>query len=713
MSPESCADTLGLTREHRELAAATRAFLGHLLPKEELRRHLEPAGLPAYWAKLAGQGLLGLHLPHDCGGAGGGPLDLAVALEESGRALLPGPYLPTVLAADLLHRAGRTALVRDLAAGHRSAAVALPADGPTLSLTEHGTDALRLAGRVAAVPGGHLANLLLLPAGDRWVVIDASALTVRPLPGTGLLLPAAEIVAEDVILPAARVLPGVDTALVRDLALVYSAAQACGVAAWSVATAAEHARTRQQFGRPIGQFQGVKHLCAEMLVRLARSRVLTWDAARAVAEGAPTKERGYTAALAATALETAVSNAEDCVQILGGTGFTWEHDAHLALRHAAVLRHHLGAGHSGRAARAALSGVRRELSVPLPEAAPVRARAREALAAARGLNPRDARRALAPTGYAAPHLPHPYGLGADALEQLVIEEELRAAGVTLSELGIGTWVLPTVINHGSEAQRTRLIPPTLSGELTWCQLFSEPDAGSDLAALRTRATPAPSGQGWRVSGQKVWTSAARQADWGLLLARTGPQESRHRDLTCFVIAMDSTGISVRPLTDLTGGAVFTEVFLDEVHLPPDAVLGEPGQGWAVIRQTLGDERVHMTGQVTPGTGLETLLTHTPADPDQLGGLLADAHALTCIAYRGLLQRLHADRPGADAAVRKLLHTRHEQAVAALALRHEGPYGEALRDYLFSRSLTIAGGTTQIQRNLVAEQQLGLPRDPRP
>ena len=213
--------------------------------------------------------------------------------------------------------------------------------------------------------------------------------------------------------------------------------------------------------------------------------------------------------------------------MLGGIGFTWEHDAHLYLRRALVARQLLGPGddHRLRAVRLAAEGARRELRLELPaEAARYRGAARAAAEGVRGLDPAAVRRALAPTGYAAPHLPKPYGLGAGAVEQLVVQEELRAAGVKVGDLGIATWVVPSLIAYGSPAQQERFLRPTLSGELRWCQLFSEPGAGSDLASLRTRAER--TADGWRITGQKVWTSAAQRADYGILLARTEPGRSQ-------------------------------------------------------------------------------------------------------------------------------------------------------------------------------------------
>lgn len=723
---------IGITEEHRALAQAVRGWLARAVPPGAVRALLDtdtPAGArPAHWDGLAGQGLLSIHLPEADGGSGGGLLDLAVVLEEAARAALPGPYLAHTLTAAVLHAAGAGALLRDLATGRRIGAAAL-APG-SLTAAPHG-DGHLLDGAAPPVLSGADAGLLLLPAACegavRWFAVDADApgLTVRSHRGADPTRPTAEVRAARVLVPAGRLLhPGPD--LVHDLAAVLFAAEACGTAARALDTATEHAKVREQFGRPIGQFQGVKHLCADMLVRLEQARALTWDAARAAGDPQqPDEVRALTAALAAaTALDAAYTCAKDAVQILGGIGFTWEHDAHLYLRRALVARQLLGPGdtHRRRAVRLASAGARRELALELPpEAEAHRAAAREAVAAARGLDPKAARRALAPTGYAAPHLPAPYGLDAGPVQQLVVQQELRAQGVKLSDLQIATWVVPSILAHGTPEQQERYLPPTLRGDLLWCQLFSEPDAGSDLASLRTRAERTP--EGWRINGQKVWTSGAQWADHGILLARTDPDAPKHQGLGYFLVDMKHTeGIDIRPLREITGDALFNEVYFDDVLLPPDALVGEAGGGWQVARNTLGNERVHMADQMTFDTGLEALIGRAAgldgAERARIGALAAEAHALACIGLRTTLQQVSGLEPGAGASVRKLVQTTHQQKTAELALELLGPDGavcegpgeRAVHGFLMSRCLTIAGGTTQVQLNVVAERILGLPRD---
>ncbi|GGW06721.1 acyl-CoA dehydrogenase [Streptomyces globisporus] len=771
---------IGITEEHRALAHSVRGWLARAAPPGEVRELLDagspaaPGARPAHWKALVAQGLTGIHLPEGYGGGGGGLLDLAVVLEEAAYASLPGPYLATTLTSAVLHRvvaaqAGASAahrssgagggatvtaetlagVLRELAAGDRTAALALAPGTLTATPVEGGH---RLDGTAPPVLSADAADLLLLPAatpdGERWFLVDAGAegLTVRPHRSVDPTRPTAEVRADAVSVPADRAVPVADPGIARDLAAALLAADACGTAARSLDTAVAHAAVREQFGRPIGAFQAVKHLCADMLVRLEQARALTWDAARAVDEetgaevtvderagadgtgaaGTGAEPRGLVAALAAaTAPEAAYTCAKDALQILGGIGFTWEHDAHLHLRRAVLARQLLGPAdtHRLRAARLAEAGSRRELTLELPaEADRHRAEARPHLAAARGLAPREARRALAATGYAAPHLPAPYGLDAGPVQQLAIQQELREQGIRIGDLSIATWVVPSLIAYGTEEQRERYLPATLRGDLQWCQLFSEPDAGSDLAALRTRAVR--TGEGWRITGQKVWTSAARTADHGILLARTDPDAPKHRGLTYFLVDMKKArGIDIRPLKEITGESLFNEVYFDDVLLPADAVVGEVGGGWRVARNTLGNERVHMADQVTFDSGLEALIARSDGLDEavraRIGALAGEAHALACIGLRTTLQQVSGREPGAGASVRKLVQTLHQQKVAELTLELLGPQGavdepaageRALHGFLMSRCLTIAGGTTQIQLNVVAERVLGLPRD---
>ncbi|MER6632200.1 acyl-CoA dehydrogenase [Streptomyces sp. NPDC000987] len=728
--------TIGLTEEHRDLRDSVRAFTGRHLTADVLRKAVdtEDETLPPYWRALADQGLLGLHLPEEVGGAGYGLVELAVVVEELGRAVAPGPFLPSTLAAAVLSRAAHPTYLPGLADGTVVGAVGLRPG--TLTLTRGDDGALALSGESGMVIGGHTADLFVLPAADgdatAWVVLPRAAVETTHQRGHDLTRRSSLVRAEAVTVPAGDVLT-VDSRLPLDLAATLFAAEASGLADRAVTTAADHARVREQFGRPIGQFQGVKHRCARMLAHAEQARACAWDAARAADPGAvddPREASLAAAVAAATGVDAGFATAKDCIQVLGGIGFTWEHDAHLYLRRAQTLRIALGpsARWRRRVARLTLDGVRRRLGVELPPAAQaVREEIRAELAAAGAVEAAERPAFLADRGYTAPHLPVPWGKGADAVTQLVIAEEMRAAGLKPVDMVIGGWVVPTLVAHGDDAQRERFLRPSLRGEITWCQLFSEPGAGSDLAGLSTRAVRTDGG--WRITGQKVWTSQAHDADWGILLARTDPGAPKHKGISYFLLDMSTPGIDIRPLRQITGEAEFNEVFLDDVFVPDDLLVGAPGDGWRLSRTTLANERVALSHDSSLGSGGEQLLALAAAAPQDmdderlttLGSILCDAQSGGLLGLRTTLRSVSGQQPGAEASIAKLTGVEHLQQVWETAmdwlgdasLTGEGPRQDPTWWFLNSRCMSIAGGTTEVQLNIIAERILGLPRDPAP
>jgi alkylation response protein AidB-like acyl-CoA dehydrogenase len=734
---------LPLTEEHRALAAAVRGWAGRAAPRETVRSVIEDPGAAAALYRdrlrpdLAAQGLLGLHLPEPLGGQGYGLPEAAVATEELGRALLPGGYLPSVLAGAVIAAAlaaGPAAgplaeLARGLAAGTLTGAVSL---APGLAASAAG-DGLLVTGTCRPVLGAPLADLLILPASlgsqAAWLAVDAAEVTVTPLDSLDLTRPVGEVSVDRLRVAAGRVLSGLPPGLVAQLAAALFGAEASGIADWAVSTAAAYAQSRHQFGRPIGQFQGVKHRCAWMLTQAEQAAAAAWDAARALADPAAAPPvREFAAQVAAVvAVDAAVTATAGCIQVLGGIGYTWEHDAHLYYRRALSLRALLGSPGeaAARAARLAQAGFRRPATVDLPPgAAALRSQVAAELAAIAASDRGEHAARLAAGGWVAPHLPRPWGRDAGPVEQVVIAEELRAAGLRPPELGIGAWVVPALVAYGTPAQQRRFLPATLRGETVWCQLFSEPGAGSDLAGLATRAERVP--RGWRLTGQKVWTSLARQASWAICLARTDPGAPRHAGITYFLVQMASPGVTVRPLRELTGDAIFNEVFLDDVFVPDDLVVGKVNDGWRVARTTLANERVSLAESWTFGCGLPELLEALgglaeppgPALLERAGRLVCAGHALGLLAVRAAGKRLSGTEPGATASVRKLLAMGFAQQVAEMCWELPGPGGALAgarwsRAVLFSRAFTIGGGTTEIQLNIIGERLLGLPRDPEP
>jgi len=358
------------------------------------------------------------------------------------------------------------------------------------------------------------------------------------------------------------------------------------------------------------------------------------------------------------------------------------------------------------------------------------------------VNPAPSGRQLAEAGYVAPHWPEPYGRGADPISQLVIDEELRAAGVSrpINPIGIG-WAGPTLLYAGTDDQKERWLWPMLSGEDFWCQLFSEPGAGSDLASLSTRAVP--SGDGFVVSGQKVWTSYAHIARYGILLARTDVHAPKHRGISYFVCDMHAPGVDIRPLVDMTGEHAFNEVFFDDVYLPPDHLVGPLDGGWELAKVTLGNERVSLSGEgslwgqgPTADDLVEVVRAAGGSDDavfrQRLVEVFVEGEILRVLRLRTVSALLAGRAPGAEASVRKALADAHGQHVMDLArdlagargmLAGTGPqpsgpdsptrWTEATwwRGFCFAPALTVGGGTSEVQRNIVAEKVLGLPRDP--
>ena len=345
-------------------------------------------------------------------------------------------------------------------------------------------------------------------------------------------------------------------------------------------------------------------------------------------------------------------------------------------------------------------------------------------------------RELAEAGLVAPHWPRPWGLEADPVHQLVIDAELRSAGVRrpVNPIGIG-WAGPTLLHAGTQEQKDRHLMPLLAGEDMWCQLFSEPGAGSDLAALSTRAVR--DGDEWVVTGQKIWTSLAQHARYGILIARTGtdPTASKHKGISYFVCPMDLPGITIRPIIEMTGAHTFNEVFLDEVRLPGENLVGDEGEGWSLAKVTLANERVSLSsggalwGQGPTGGDLVDLVrARGGVDDPVLRQRVVDLHIedeiLRLIRLRTVSAAIRGEAPGPEASIRKVLADEHGQRVFGLAkdltgaagmLTDQGPLGAPAdlwhHGFLFAPALTVGGGTGEVQRNIIGERVLGLPHEP--
>jgi alkylation response protein AidB-like acyl-CoA dehydrogenase len=691
----------------RELVRSWAAGSGAVAAARDVEQGKPDAWRAAYRG-LAELGIFGVALPEEHGGAGGTVDDLCAMVDEAAAALVPGPVATTALAT-LIIGESHADLLEALAAGERTAGVAASADVRY--------EAGRASGSAEYVLGADSQAVLLLPTGDQVLLVDATAdgVTVEPLKAADFSRPLARVLLDSA---PAEVL-AVDAQRAQDLAATVLAAEAAGIARWTLQTATEYAKVREQFGKPIGSFQAIKHICAEMLLRCEQISVAAGDAATAVANPDARQLSIAAAVAAATAIEAAKANAKDCIQVLGGIGITFEHDAHLYLRRAYGIAQFLGGlpRWLRRVAALTAEGVRRDLHIDLDSVADLQPEIASAVAEVAALPVEKQQAALAEAGLLAPHWPRPYGRAAGPAEQLLIDQEMAAAGVTRPDLVIGWWAAPTILEHGSPEQVERFVPPTLTGELFWCQLFSEPGAGSDLASLRMKAVRAEGG--WKLTGQKVWTSRADWAQWGVCLARTDPDAPKHKGITYFLVDMKSPGIDIRPLREITGDNLFNEVFFDEVFVPDEMVVGQVNDGWRLARTTLANERVAMAHGTALGNPMEELLRTVselgldPAVADQLGELIRSAQVGSLLDQRIAQLILGGQDPGPQASARKLIGVRYRQVLSEFRMELSEGAGivenKEVHDFLNTRCLTIAGGTEQILLTLAGERLLGLPR----
>ncbi|MET3960168.1 alkylation response protein AidB-like acyl-CoA dehydrogenase [Marmoricola sp. OAE513] len=684
---------IGISDDHSELATTVRKWAESQGSIAAVRAaETDPSALEPWGALPAEMGLTSIALPESVGGGGGSLLDQAVAVEAAGYALVPGPFLTTVVAGLMYDDA-------EIRAG-----------------IAEGTITVGLGVSPLGIIGAGASTHVSVPTAEGHVLVPADRAEILPGESVDLTRRVAEVRVGDVSGLPTYAGAGAPLELV-----VLAAAEASGIARWCLDVAVDYAKVREQFGKKIGAFQAVKHLCAEMLEVSESVTAAAWDAAEAFEVGG--EQARFAAAVAATTcFDGAVEVAKNCIQVLGGIGFTFEHDSHLYLRRAIALRAALGdtGAFAAELSAVAASGVRRSGDIDfggLDEQ--FRADAVAEAQRIGGLPEAEQRLALADSGFLTPHWPAPFGLGAGPVQQLVIDQELEAAGVERPDLVIGAWAAPTILEGGTDEQRERWVRPTLTGEITWCQLFSEPGAGSDLASLRMKAERTDGG--WLLTGQKVWNSIAERADWGVCLARTDAEAKPHAGITYFVVDMKAAGIDVRPLRELTGEALFNEVFFDNVFVPDDCVIGEINGGWRLAVTTLANERVAMAGSKL-GESVELSIdlldeVSAPSAPEKIGRAIALAQVVKLLAMRSTLRSIAGQGPGAESSVAKLVGVRNRQDSAELAMELLGPEmfttserALAANDlFLRNRCLSIAGGTTQILRNVAGERILGLPR----
>lgn len=730
---------IAITPEHIDLAKSVKSLLDRVIPSEVLHAALEtpPENPPRYWKAAADQGLQALHLAEEVDGQGAGLLELAIVIAQFGYAAAPGAFVPSAIASALISANDpRAAVLAKLATGETIAAFTLES---TLTANRHG-DSVVICGEARSVPSAAQASLLVLPvaieSGLEWAVLDAGKLEIEPVRSVDPLRPVAHVRANSVEVGTDVLLSNLSEATARAIITTLLSAEAVGIARWATDSASAYAKIREQFGRPIGQFQAIKHKCAGMIATTERATAAVWDAARALDEAAQAKwnnegsDYEFAAAVAATLAPVAAQHcAQDCIQVHGGIGFTWEHDTNIYYRRTLGLVAAFGrpGEYPQRVLDTAITTGMRPVEVDLdPETEKLREEIRAEVAALKAI-PRDERKAaIAEGGWVQPHLPAPWGRAATPVEQIIIAQEFSTGRVKRPNMGIAAWLIPSIVAYGTDEQKQTFLPPTFRGEMIWCQLFSEPGAGSDLASLSTKATKVDGG--WRITGQKIWTTGAQFAAWGALLARTDPNAPKHNGITYFLLDMKAPGVEVKPLRELTGNALFNTVYIDDVFVPDDMVLGAANQGWEVSRNTLTAERVSI-GSSEPWflPNLDRFVEFvSSAHLDQTGHhrageLIAEGHAAKLLNMRSTLLTLAGGDAMPSAAISKLLSMKTGQGYAEFVVSSfgvdgavweedsvEGKWAEFL---LASRATTIYGGTSEVQLNIIAERLLGLPRDP--
>lgn len=736
---------LAITTEQEQLADAVGRFAARHAPIDKTRAAFDTiaAGeLPPWWQEFTAHGFHAVHLSEAAGGQGGTLADLACVVETAAAALLPGPLLSTAIASAVAALADAGSLVADLVTGATAAAV-LPEHSDVHARREE--DGWRLSGSSTSVLGICAAQRILLAAhtteGARWFVLDADRgrgadFTVNQQQGTDVCTDVGVLTLDEHRVDAGSELTGIPSDRARCIAVALTACASAGTVRRCTEAATDYIRTREQFGKPVGAFQALQHKAAVLLVNTELAAAAAWDAVRACDESLE-QNRLAAGSAALMAVAPGPDLVLDALTMFGAIGYTWEHDTHLYWRRAISLAASLGTTTrwSRDVGELALT-MRRSTAVNLGDVeSEFRASVAETLDRAQALtnaHPSDDDRApglafgeqrdmLAEAGLAAPQLPAPWGLGATAVQQVIINEEFdKRPDLTKPSLGIAEWILPTILDSGTDLQRDRFAQPILRGVQRWCQLFSEPGAGSDLASLNTRAVKVDGG--WLVNGHKIWTSMADRAQYGALLARTDPDAQKHRGITYFLIDMASPGITVEPIKQASGHSDFNEVFFTDVFVSDDMLVGNPGDGWDLAVATMAVERTAIGNYVN--IDRSTALRHVAEidGPDQdaalraLGDVEAYTTAIKAMVLRETLRLVEGQAAGPTSSIAKyamvMLLRRASTATLGLTGRLallEDSDPAVIRPYFDMPSELIDGGTAEIQLTVIASMILGLPR----
>jgi alkylation response protein AidB-like acyl-CoA dehydrogenase len=740
--------TLAITVEQEHLVDAVSRFATRHAPVDKTRAafvSIAAGELPPWWPEFVGNGFHAVHLPGHVGGQDGTLADMACVVEAAAAALLPGPLLSTVTASAVASLANESAkpLLTELAAG-ATAAVVLPEHCDVRAVAEG--NSWRLAGSSGSVLGICAAQRILLPArtadGDElWFALDVTAqssgLTIESQQGADLCTDVGVLDLADHVVADSAVISGISTERARCVVVALTACAAAGAVRRCADAATDYIRTREQFGRPVGSFQALQHKAAMLLVNSELAASSAWDAVRA--EGESIEQHRLAAASAAVmAVAAAPDLVLDALLMFGAIGYTWEHDTHLYWRRATSLAASLGPmTHWTREVGELARKLKRSTIIHLGDVeSEFRARVAATLDEAMSLTndqPSDdirtpglatgpQRDLLAQEGLVAVNLPAPWGIGASAVQQVIIAEEFdNRPELIRPSLGIAEWILPTILNSGSDLQCERFAWPILRGVQRWCQLFSEPGAGSDLASLSTRAAKVDGG--WLVNGHKIWTSLADRAQFGALLARTDPDAKKHRGIGYFLIDMTSPGVEVSPIKQASGRLEFNEVFLTDVFVRDDMLVGKPDDGWGLAVSTMAVERTAIGNYVSIDRADALRRIAEIAGPEQdaalraLGDVEAYSTAIKAVVLRETLRLVEGQGPGPTSSIAKYamvtLLRRAWTATLGVTGRIamlEKSEPAVFQPYFDAPAELIGGGTPEIQLTVIASMVLGLPRN---
>lgn len=681
---------------------------------------------------------LGFHsllAPEAAGGGGWLPIEASIVAEEAGRSASPLPLISVLLASAAAAACRHDELLAQLLAGNKGAALA-HTRAPTAARTG------QVSGRLTCTGSDRPEVILALDEEDQLVVIEVAGSRRSIADALDTTRSTTEVDLDDAAVT--RVDPE-EARLLLDTASLLLAADSLGGLASSAQLVRQHLVDRSAFGRPLASFQALQHRLVDLEILETSMRALLRRAATSLAESSASAPR-LVAALRVASAQKIPAAIDDCIQLAGGIGFTWEWPLHHAMRRSMA---------SGPLLAVPVRSQSFLTAEPSPEASAgpepaFRAHVREVIRLHRPYEAREGRTTpespeqelalrrwhatMFSEGLAGASWPAEHGGSPEHREiheMIVTEELIRARAPRLiDQVKLSSHVL---LKFGTEEQKARYLPRIRSGEDVWCQLLSEPDAGSDLAGIKARAVQQPDGT-WVLSGQKTWTTDGHWAQMGVALLRTSDEPKRHAGMTAFLVPMDSPGLVLQPMRTIIGTPEFNDTFLDGVVLPADSVLGQVGEGWAVAMAGLEVERLGIGGNVVlldmllddlrtliAGLRADGRLTLPEGEVDhRLSELVVEAQLAKAFVLDHVDRALLDQESEGDGSISKVLYTETYNRIARygaeVAMAHSplppGTVAAAQRlndSWLWSRSLTISGGSSEVMRNIVGKRRLRLPQ----